>query len=156
MAKSKAETVFFEDVSAGDTFRTADILVTRKMITDFASEYDPQAIHLDEEVANKGFFGELVGSGWHTAALTMKLMAEARPLGDTPMIGIEIQGFKFLAPLKPGVRLSAEAIIKKAWRSKSKPHLGFIQVEVTTETETGQPILTQTWTVVMPVKNPGN
>ena len=156
MAKERTGTVYFEDVSAGDTFQTGEVTVTREMIKEFARAYDPQPIHIDEEAAKKGFFGELVGSGWHTAALTMKLMAEAAPLGDTPMIGLEVRNFKFLAPLKPGMTLSADGQVAKARRSKSNPNIGFIYVDVITKTNAGEPILTQTWTVILPVKNPEN
>jgi len=146
--------VFFEDISVGDNWRTETVTVTLEMIKDFARQYDPQAIHLDEQAGKEGFFGELIGSGWQTAALTMKLIAERRPLGDTPLIGIEVKNFKFLAPLKPGTQLHAEALISKAWKSKSKPHLGFVHFDVTTKTENGQPILTQTWVALVPVRNP--
>ena len=67
----------------GRCLRLPPYRVTRESIVEFASTFDPQPMHLDEVAASKGPFGKLVASGWQTLALTMKLMAEARPFGDT-------------------------------------------------------------------------
>ncbi len=91
----------------------------------------------------------MTGSGWHTAALTMKLMAQAKPFGDRPIIGLEVQNLKFSAPLRPGDRVSAKAEITKAWRSKSKP-MGFFHFSVETSNQNGTVILSQVWTVILP------
>ena len=141
----------FEDFKVGDSLTSGEIEVTLEMIKKFAAEYDPQPIHLDEAAGKASIFGELIGSGWHTAALTMKLMAEARPFGDHPVIGLEVQNLKFHGPLRPGYILSARGQIIKAWRSKTKP-MGFFNVKVTTSNQDGDPVLSQTWTVILPTK----
>lgn len=143
---------FYEDFNVGDSFDAGQIEVTLEMIKEFAAQYDPQPIHLDEQAGKESIFGGLVGSGWHTAALSMRLMALAKPLGDRPVIGLEVQNFKFLAPLRPGDTLSVRGEIIKAWRSKTKP-MGFFQVTVETSNQDGLVILTQTWTVILPTKD---
>ena len=143
---------FFEDFKTGDEFSSGEIEVTLEMIKAFAAEYDPQPIHLDEAAGKASIFGGLIGSGWHTAALTMKLMAQAKPFGDRPIIGLEVQNLKFSAPLRPGDRVSAKAEITKAWRSKSKP-MGFFHFSVETMTRDGIVILSQVWTVILPSRD---
>lgn len=143
---------FFEDFKVGDQFREETIEVTTDMIKKFALEFDPQPIHLDEQAGKASIFGGLTGSGWHTAALTMKLMERARPFGERPIIGIEVQNFKFKAPLKPGDTLAVKSEIIKAWRSKTKP-IGFCQVAVSTANQEGIEILSQAWTVILPTKD---
>ncbi|MEE8294421.1 MAG: MaoC/PaaZ C-terminal domain-containing protein [Sphingomonadales bacterium] len=143
---------FFEDFEVGDGFDAGEIKVTLEMIKDFASQYDPQPMHLDEQAGKESIFGELIGSGWHTAALSMRLMALAKPLGDRPIIGLEVQDFKFLAPLKPEDTLAVRGEIIKAWRSKTKP-MGFFQVKIETSNQDGLVILSQTWTVILPTKD---
>ena len=84
---------YFEDFTAGQIFKPSGrVRVEKDEIIAFAKQYDPQAFHLDEEAARKSIFGRLVASGWHTAALTMSLIArsEYRPAGGT--IGLGIRG----------------------------------------------------------------
>jgi acyl dehydratase len=142
---------FFEDFKVGYRFQTASLSVTREMIKRFAAEYDPQAIHLDEEAAKKSMFGELIGSGWQTGALSMRLVAEAKPFGTAPVVGLEVHSMKFVKPMKPGMRLYVTGEIREAWRSRSKP-LGFFKVALETHAEGAGPIMTQTWTVVLPTR----
>ncbi len=67
---------FFEDFQVGQKFGSGTVTVTADRIKAFATEFDPQPFHLDEEAARGTFFGELVASGWHTAAMTMRLLVE--------------------------------------------------------------------------------
>src|SRR5262244_2305467 len=98
-----------EDFAAGDRIRTDSVHITEAMSRAFAAMYDPQPIHLDAEAARQSMFGGLVTSGWQTLALTMRLIADAKPLGTTPMIGIEVQKLRFLHPVRPGDTLAVEA-----------------------------------------------
>ena len=142
---------FYEDFEAGETFATAPVTVTRAMIKRFAAEYDPQAMHLDEAAASKSMFGELIGSGWQTGVLSMRLVVDAKPFGQAPVIGLEVHSMKFLKPLKPGMRLHVTGEILEGWRSHTKA-LGFFKVRLETRAEGLGPIMTQTWTVVLPAR----
>ena len=143
--------VYFEDFQVGHRYPAAEVEVTLAMIKEFAAAYDPQPIHLDQVAAREGFFGQLVGSGWHTAALTMRLMVDCKPFGNQPVIGLGVNDIKFSAPLKPGDTLSAVGEITKSWRSKSKP-FGYFSIHVTTTNQDGEVVLSQTWTVMVPAR----
>src|SRR5476649_2035849 len=80
---------YFEDVAVGERTRTGSYTFERNSIVEFARLYDPQPMHLDEEAAKASFFGRLVASGWQTLGVTMRLMVEAKPLGTTPLIGLQ-------------------------------------------------------------------
>ena len=142
----------FDDYEVGDQFLAGEVEVTLEMIKEFASKYDPQPIHMDEEAAKDSVFGQLVGSGWHTAALTMRLMVDCKPFGNRPIVGLEVSDFKFISPLKPGDRISASGKITKTRRSTTKPY-GYLDVLVETTNQNNQVILSQTWTVLLPTKD---
>jgi len=124
--------------------------MTPERVREFAGAYDPQAIHLDEEAARGEFFGRLVASGWHGLAATARLMVEARPLGNTPLIGASIDNLKFLAPVLPGDVLRVEAEVLETRASRSRPDRGFMRLRLLTRRQDGTPVLTQEWTLLLP------
>ena len=116
---------YFEDFAAGRIFKPSGrVRVEKDEIIAFAKQYDPQAFHLDEEAARKSIFGRLVASGWHTAALTMSLIArsEYRPAGGT--IGLGFEGLRWPTPVLPGDecanrnRSTGETAVQVASRSR--------------------------------------
>jgi len=74
MTKDRSKPLYLEDFATGETFRSGSFTVTPELVKEFASFYDPQPMHLDEAAARASLFGELVGSGWQTLAITMRLM----------------------------------------------------------------------------------
>lgn len=92
---------YLEDFKVGDLTETSGFAVTRDMILSFAEQYDPQPMHLDETAARDTVFGELVGSGWQTLAVTMRLLLDARLLGGTPIVGAELRDIRFMPPCVP-------------------------------------------------------
>ena len=78
---------WFDDLTLGMRFKTGEKLVTREDIKRFASEFDPQPYHLDETAAERTPLKGLAASGWHTAAIAMRLIVDARPLGPHPLFG---------------------------------------------------------------------
>ena len=93
-------------------FRSADRRVTAEEIKRFAAEFDPQPYHLDEEAAKATPLKGLAASGWHTAAIAMRLMTDARPFGPHPLLGIGVDELRWLAPVRPGdvIHLEGEVI----------------------------------------------
>jgi acyl dehydratase len=150
----KAAPRFFEDVAVGERTRTGSVTLTRDSIVAFAKLYDPQPMHLDEEAAKTTLFGQLVASGWQTLNLTMRLMVEAKPLGTTPLVGIEINEIRFTRPVFPGDSLSAELEIMKKWLSTTRPDRGFLQGRTVTFNQKGIDVSTQLWTMLVPVRTP--
>ena len=140
----------FHDIHVGQVFETASFEMSREKTVAFASVFDPQPMHLDEDLANAGPFGELTASGWHTLSLTMKLMAEAKPFGETQLLGVGVDGIEFKRPVYPGTTISVRAeVIKK--HASTKPGRGFVQMRVDTKSvEDGELVVRQKWTVMVP------
>lgn len=141
---------YLEDFAVGDVTETKELTVTAEMVRSFAELYDPQPMHLDDEAARASVFGELVGSGWQTLAVTMRLLVDARLLGGTPIIGAEFKDTRFHGPMRPGDTLRAAAEVLAVRASKSRPDRGFMDLKVTTKTSAGATLVTQTWTLVVP------
>src|SRR4051812_23632223 len=93
---------WFDDLRVGMRFESRQKLVTREDIKRFAAEFDPQPYHLDEVAAEHSPFKGLAASGWHTAAVAMRLAVEARPFGPHPLLGLGVDDLRWLAPVRPG------------------------------------------------------
>lgn len=143
---------YLEDFQVGELTETAEFTVTRDMIVSFAEQYDPQPMHLDDNAAKDTVFGELVGSGWQTLAVTMRLLVDARLLGGTPIVGAEFKEMRFHAPMRPGDALRANAEIMAIRLSRSRPDRGFMDVKVTTKNSAGAMLVTQHWSLVVPAR----
>ena len=141
---------YLEDFQVGHVTETGAMTVTQEMIQAFARQYDPQPMHLDEAAARGTVFGTLVGSGWQTLALTMRLLVDARLLGGTPIVGAEFKDMRFHAPMRPGDSLRASAEVLGIQPSKSRPERGFMDLKVTTTNAVGEPLVTQSWRLVVP------
>ena len=94
--------LYLEDLSVGQRFESRSHLLDEEQIRKFAQEFDPQPFHLSDEGAAGSIFGSLAASGWHTAALTMRLLVESVPLADG-LIGAELQ-LAWPRPTRPGLR----------------------------------------------------
>ena len=116
---------YFEDFAVGQVFRPAGrVLVDRDEIIAFARKFDPQPFHLDDEAGRRSIFGRLVASGWHTAAMTMSLVArsEYRPAGGT--IGLGFDDLRWPIPVLPGDELRIETEVLEMRPSRSRPDRG--------------------------------
>jgi acyl dehydratase len=122
---------YFEDFAPGQKFGSGRLTVDAAAIKAFAASYDPQPFHLDEEAAEHSLFAGLAASGWHTAALTMRLIvgSDFRPVGGILGFGGEIAWVK---PVRPGDELRIEAEILETRVSQSRPGFGIVKVRVTT------------------------
>jgi acyl dehydratase len=129
---------FLEDLSVGDKFETPSITVDEDELLDFARRFDPQPMHIDREAAAKGPFKGLIASGWHTAALVMKLNAEAKFLGNTPMLGMGVDSLQWPQPVRPGDTLRVITEVTNITPSKSKPNFGIVSMTSTAYNQTGQ------------------
>ena len=139
-----------EDLSVGQIFLTGEAVLRQDEIAAFAAAFDPQPMHLDPRSARSTIFGGLVASGWHVAAVTMRLMVEARPLGATPIIGAEVQRLRFRRPVPPDTRLRCRARIE-ALEPATKPGQGYCTLAVDTlDAGTGAVLVAQTWKLLVP------
>jgi acyl dehydratase len=147
MPRHPTERLYLEDLGVGQRFASAPHLLDADQIKTFAAEYDPQPFHLDEVAANKSLFGGLAASGWHTAALTMRLLVESVPLADG-LVGAELQ-LAWPKPTRPGMALQVFSEIVDIVPSRSKPHMAIVTLRNETRDQDGNVL--QIFTVKMPV-----
>jgi acyl dehydratase len=124
---------YFEDFAVGQVFKPSGrVRVDKDEIIAFAKKYDPQPFHLDEQAARQSMFGRLVASGWHTAAMTMSLIArsEYRAAGGT--IGLGFESLRWPIPVLPGDELRIENEVLETRPSKSRPDRGLLKMRTRT------------------------
>jgi acyl dehydratase len=142
---------YLEDYAAGQRFGSPRSLqVDRERIKAFAAEFDPQPFHLDEEAARGSIFRGLAASGWHTAALTMRLMVESdlKPAGG--ILGLGFEEFRWPRPVRPGDQLRVESEVLEVRPSKSRSDQGLIKVRTTTLNQDGEAVQVQVGTLLVP------
>jgi acyl dehydratase len=124
--------LYFEDFVVGQIYRTNALTVDAAAIKAFAASFDPQPFHLDEAKAANTFFGGLAASGWHTAALTMRLLVtEGAPIAGG-IIGVGMDELRWPRPVRPGDRLHLESEVLETRPSRSRPEQGLVKMRTTT------------------------
>ena len=118
---------YFEDYAPGDVFEYGEIPVTEAEILEFARRFDPQYIHVDRERAVQGPFGGLIASGWHTAAMMMRLIVDNFLPKNASLGSPGIDELRWLRPVRPGDVLSVRLSVLEATRSRSKPDRGVVR-----------------------------
>jgi len=121
---------YFEDLVVGAETTFGHYDVTREEVLDFARKYDPQPFHLSDEEAAKTHFGRLAASGWHTAAMTMAVIARYVVADEQAGLGSPgIDQLRWLRPVYPGDRLIVRGTILEKTPSRSKPDIGSFRTE---------------------------
>ena len=141
---------YLEDFAAGQTYGSGRATVDAERIKAFAAEFDPQPFHLDEEAAAGTMFRGLAASGWHTAAITMRLLVESelKPAGG--IVGIGFDEFRWPRPVRPGDELRVESEVLEVRPSKSRPDQGLIKVRTTTLNQHNEPVQIMISNLVVP------
>ena len=134
--------LYLEDLNVGDRFGSEAIEVTQESIFEFARQFDPQPFHLDRKAAEQSIFKELTASGWHTAAMTMRLYVtgEFKPVGGS--IGLAVDELRWPHPVRPGDVLKLETEILDVRKSRSKPDRGIIRIRNVTTNQRGEIVQT--------------
>jgi acyl dehydratase len=140
---------WFDDLVLGMRFMSPEKLVTREDIKRFASEFDPQPYHLDETAAERSALRGLAASGWHTAAIAMRLLVETRPFGSHPLLGLGVDELRWLAPVRPGDVIHMEGEVVELIPSRTKPQ-GIARVKWTAFNQRGEPVYTVTPLAIVP------
>lgn len=133
---SQPAPLYLESFNVGDTFTSASKVITLEQIKAFAREFDPQPFHLNEDAARNTLFGGLAASGWHTAALTMRLLVDSLPLGNG-LIGAG-SDLRWPTPTRPGDELQVRSEVLEVKPSKSKPDRGIVVVQCDTLNQHGE------------------
>jgi acyl dehydratase len=134
--------LYLEDLHVGDRFDSDTIEVTREDIIAFAREFDPQPFHLEEKAAERSIFKELVASGWHTAAMSMKLFVTGGLQLAGGSVGLGVDELRWPQPVRPGDTLRLETEILEVRSSKSKPDRGIIRIRNVTTNQRGEVVQT--------------
>jgi len=131
-------TLSFEDFPPGHFGTFGPRRVTREEILEFAAEYDPQPMHLDEEAAARSMLGGLAASGWHLCSITMRMMFDGF-IGRTASLGSPgVNELRWLAPFRPGDDLMLDVEIAEARASRSRPSTGIVTFKCTMRNAAGQ------------------
>ncbi len=119
--------IHWEDFVPGQVTEYGPRLITREEIIAFAAEFDPQPMHLDEDAASASMLGGLAASGWHSCCLLMRMISENALEGSSFMGAPGIEEVKWLAPVRPGERLTVRATVLETRPSRSRPDMGFVK-----------------------------
>ena len=143
---------YYEDFNIGDVSETARYTVDPQEALAFARAWDPQVFHLDADLAKTSFFKQLVISGWQTAAITMRLLVDARGPDAAPIIGTGIDELRWTAPVLPGdvLYVRSEIIGKSPWPG-GKPR-GIVRVRNETINQNDVVVLTHVANTIVPTK----
>ena len=131
--------LYFDDLSVGQRFTTANHHLSADDIVAFARQYDPQGFHLDADEAENSLFAGLAASGWHTAAISMRLLVESGPKLVGGLVGASGE-LSWPRPTRPGDTLYVETEVLELVPSRSKPDRGMATVRNTTLNQNGEPV----------------
>ena len=133
---------FYEDIEVGAKSAFGHYEVTRDEVTQFASRYDPQPFHLDDEAAAKTHFGRLSASGWHTCSMTMAMMVENMKGEQSAGLGSPgVDQLRWKKPVYPGDTLRCETEVIEKRRSASRPEMGIFKSHIRTFNQHGEVVL---------------
>ena len=118
---------YFEDYVSGSTFEYGQISLSADEIIEFAKRFDPQPIHIDPEAAERGPFKGLIASGWHTAGVMMRLLADHFISHVASMASPGVDEIRWMIPVRPGDSLSIRVTVLETKRSRSKPDRGIVR-----------------------------
>jgi acyl dehydratase len=147
---------YFEDLEVGSTAEFGNYQVTRDEVIAFASKYDPQPFHLDDEAAAQTYFGRLSASGWHTASMMMAMMV-ANMQGDQPTASLGSPGLDellWIKPVYPGDTLRIESTLLEKRRSASRPEMGITKTRSIVFNQHDEPVLSVVANALIRVRDP--
>jgi acyl dehydratase len=148
----RADRLYLDDLHVGQKFVTGSYPLDEAQIKAFAAQFDPQPFHLDPEAAKATFFKGLAASGWHTAAITMRLLVESVPLAEG-LIGLG-GSLKWPRPTRPDDVLTVHGEIAEVTPSQSRPDRGTIAVKLETRNQRGDVVQSFTATLLVPRRGP--
>jgi len=149
VADAEMQERYFEDLKVGDRFKSQTYKVSEEQIISFAREFDPQPFHLDRAVASRTMFGELIASGWHTAAITMRLFVQTLNCAQGA-IGLGVDELRWPNAVRPGDELQVEIEIVDLRTSRSRPTHGVVRLRYVTTNQRGEIVQTMFASALVP------
>ncbi|GGD93709.1 hypothetical protein GCM10011515_11880 [Tsuneonella deserti] len=146
---------YFEDIEVGRKASFGNYHVTREEVIEFASKYDPQPFHLDDEAAAQTHFGRLSASGWHTCAMMMSMLVENMKSHRQAGLGSPgMDNLRWTKPVYPGDTLRVESEVISKRRSASRPEMGLFKSYVKVFNQDDETVLEMTSNGLIRVRNP--
>lgn len=142
--------LYLEDLQPGQTFSGGPVTVTAAEIIEFGKKYDPQDFHTDPAKAKDTVFGELIASGWHTAALTMRMIEAATPRMKGGMVGRSVEKMNWPRAVRPGDSLSLEIEVLETRPTNSNPERGLMRTRNTVRNQKGEIVLNMETVIFVP------
>ena len=146
--------LYLEDLAVGQRYAAGSVSVDREAIAAFAAAFDPQPFHLDEAAGRASIFGRQVASGWHTMALTMRLLVEGELRSLWGLIGLGADELRWPRPVVPGDSLHVEWEVVELRPSSSKPDRGTARLRITTRNQRDEVVMTLLTTILLPRRPP--
>jgi acyl dehydratase len=136
--------LYFEDLIEGKPYELGSCTVTKEAVIDFATKYDPQPFHVDEEKAKDSIFGGLAASGWHSASLYMRMLVDGFLSKSASLGSPGLENLKWIKPVFPGDTLEARFTILEKKTSQSRPTMGIIKGHGEVVNQKGELVMTIT------------
>lgn len=146
---------YFEDIVVGSSQSFGRYEVTREEVIEFASKYDPQPFHLDDDAAAATHFGRLSASGWHSCAMTMAMLVENLKANRQAGLGSPgIDQLRWLKPVFPGDTLRCESEVLEKRRSQSRREMGLFKSRLTVFNQDDEPVMQMVSNGLISVREP--
>lgn len=146
--------IYYEDFVVGNVAIFGPRIITREEIIAFASEFDPQPMHVDDEAAKKTMLGSLSASGWHTCAIMMRLICDGLVLNSSSWGAPGVDELKWLKPVRPDDALSVRMTVLEKRESKSRPAMGFVRHHIELLNQRGEVVLDSSYAGMFGKRNP--
>ena len=138
----KRKPMYFEDFTVGLTFTTDETLISKNEIIDFASKYDPQTFHLDEELAKDGPFGQLTSSGFMTLGKSFTQIFNTEVFNGTSMGAWGLDELRWTKPVYPNDILKTKVEVLESKKSKKNPTKGTVRLQQTVTNQNDEIVMT--------------
>jgi acyl dehydratase len=137
---------WFEDYEPGSVYELGSIRVTEEEVLEFGRRFDPQVFHTDPETAAQTEYGGLIASGWHTAALMMRMYSDHYLPKPSTLVSPGVDELRWLLPVRPSDELSLRVTVLEARPSRTKPDRGIVRSAVQVLNQRGEAVMTVTAT----------
>ncbi len=147
--------IHYEDIEVGSQQSFGRYAVTREEVVEYAEKYDPQPFHLDDDAAAKTYFGRLSASGWHTCAMTMRMLVDNMSVVEQAGLGSPgVDTLRWVKPVYPGDVLRCETEVIEKRRSRSRPDMGLFKSRCRTFNQDGELVLEMVSNGLIRVRDP--
>lgn len=152
---ARAPRFCYEDFEVGSVRTYGPRRVTREEIIEFAAEFDPQLMHLDDEAAEKSMLKGLSGSGWHTCAIMMRMIYDGFLHESSSLGGPGVDEMRWVRPMRPDDELTIKLTCLEKRESKSRPQVGIVSHHLEMINAKGEVVLTSSYSGFFGKRNPG-